>query len=132
MLDRRDVGDIARGVHEVADRVALLIQHQAGVLALGREVDGNLRAHQAKAHGDFPSDGGSRLMVSILSGSDALVCDVARSAAADAVGADDSLSSVTTALAICCVGPNCAGGRWVSCWTTVTLVVSGKVSVPRL
>src|SRR3954462_7823964 len=51
----------------------------------------------------------------------------ARSIAADA-GAADSFSSATTALATCCGALNCAGGRWVSCWTTVTLVVPGNVS----
>src|SRR6476646_2884041 len=77
----------------------------------------------------LPSDGGSRLTVRILSGwSGALVWDVARSGAADAAGAEDSFSSVTTALATCCGALNCAGGRWVSCWTTVTLVASGKAS----
>src|SRR6478736_146639 len=39
VLHGRDVGDIARRLHEIADRLALLIQHQAGVLARGREVN---------------------------------------------------------------------------------------------
>src|SRR4051794_7345692 len=33
VLDGRNIGDVARGLHQVADRIALLVEHLARVLA---------------------------------------------------------------------------------------------------
>src|SRR6478609_3954543 len=52
VLDGRNFGDVARRLHQVADRIALLVQHLARVLALGGEVDGHFIADETKAHGD--------------------------------------------------------------------------------
>src|SRR5689334_9997380 len=58
VLDRRDVGDVARRLHEIADLVALLVQHLTGILALGREMDGDFGADEAQTHGDVAERGG--------------------------------------------------------------------------
>src|SRR6266568_8574994 len=39
VLHRRDVGNVARRLHQVADRVALLVQHQTGILAFGGKMN---------------------------------------------------------------------------------------------
>src|SRR3954466_4955476 len=57
VLDGCYVGDVARRLHQLADRIALLIQHLARVLARGGKVDGHLVADQTKAHGDIAERG---------------------------------------------------------------------------
>src|SRR5262249_37071579 len=52
MLDGCDICDVTRRMHELADRFALLVEHLAGVAAVGRQMHGDRVARETKAHGD--------------------------------------------------------------------------------